>query len=208
MKLQLFSLLASGLLLAASPSGAADSGFFVGAGVGDMNTNVDDVFDTGYEFDEGDLGFKVFGGYRFFPWLAVEGAYIDGGSPEVKESDGFGTTAKLAIELKSIMAAAVFTLPLGERFEVFIKPGIAFWDANTRLSITTPDFSDSIDADDNGSAFFLGGGAGFNFTDNLGIRLEYEWFEAAPKYDSDTEEFVSEYDASAGFLSASFVYSF
>jgi hypothetical protein len=40
------------------------------------------------------------------------------------------------------------------------------------------------------------------------VRLEYEWFDVAPEYDSDSAEFVTEYDASAGFFSASFVYSF
>jgi opacity protein-like surface antigen len=68
--------------------------------------------------------------------------------------------------------------------------------------------NDSISFDDSGSAFFLGAGAGFNFTENLGVRLEYEWFEVAPEWDSDSDEFVDELDASAGFLSASFVYTF
>jgi len=202
------ALLISGVLLDTTPANAADNGFYLGAGVGEMNTNVKDVFGSGYKFDENDVGFKLFGGYKFFPWLSVEGAYIDGGSPEIKESDGAGTTAKLGIELQSFVAAAVFTLPIGEQFELFIKPGFAYWEANTSVSLTSPSFSDSFDERDNGSAFFLGGGAGFNFTENLGVRLEYEWFDVAPEYDSYSDEFVTDYDASAGFFSASFVYSF
>ena len=38
--------------------------------------------------------------------------------------------------------------------------------------------------------------------------MEYEWFDVAPEWDSDEDEFVDELDASAGFLSASFVYRF
>jgi opacity protein-like surface antigen len=203
-----FALLACGALLIATSANAADSGFFVGAGAGQMNTKVKDVFGSGYTFDEGATGFKVFGGYKFLPWLSVEGAYIDGGSPAIKEDDGAGTSGKLGIDIKSLVAAAVFTLPIGDRFELFIKPGFAYWDAKTSVNLVAPDFSEKYAETDSGGAFFIGGGAGFKATDNLGIRLEYEYFEVAPKYDDYSGEFITEYDASAGFFSASFVYSF
>lgn len=200
-------LLVSGLLLAASPASAADRGFYAGAGLGQMNTEVDDVIGLDYDFDENDVGFKLFGGYRFFPWLSVEGAYIDGGNPSIKESQG-GETAKLGIDVQSLVASAVFALPIGERFELFAKPGIAYWDAETSLSFHSSTFSDQFREDDDGSAFFLGVGAGFDVTDNLGLRLEYEWFEVAPEWDSDSDEFVDELDANAGFFSASFLFRF
>lgn len=200
-------LLTSGLLIAGSPASAADRGFYAGAGFGQMNTEVDDVLGLNYDFDEDDTGFKVFGGYRFFPWLSVEGAYLDGGNPSIKESAGV-ETLKLGIDVQSLVAAAVFALPIGERFELFVKPGIAYWDAETSLSFSSPTFSDRFREDDDGSAFFLGAGAGFGVTDNFGLRLEYEWFEVAPEWDSDNDEFVDELDANAGFFSASFLFRF
>jgi OOP family OmpA-OmpF porin len=206
MKLR-FSLLLAGMLIATSPAGAAERGFYAGAGLGQMNTEVDDVLGLNYDFDEDDVGFKVFGGYRFFPWLSVEGAYIDGGNPSIKESQG-GETVKLGIDVQSLVAAAVFALPVGERFELFVKPGIAYWDAETSLGFSSPTFSDSFREDDSGSAFFLGAGAGFDVTDNFGLRVEYEWFEVAPEWDSDSDEFVDELDANAGFFSASFLFRF
>lgn len=200
-------LLASGLLIAASPVGAADRGFYAGAGLGQMNTDVDDVFGLDYDFDEDEVGFKVFGGYRFFPWLGVEGAYLDGGNPSIRESVG-DETLKLGIDIWSLVASAVFALPVGERFELFVKPGVAYWDAETTLGFSSPTFSDSFRDDDSGSAFFIGAGAGFDVTDNFGLRLEYEWFEVAPEWDSDEEEFVDDLDANAGFFSASFLFRF
>ncbi len=200
-------LLASSLLIAASPAGAADRGFYAGAGLGQMNTEVDDVLGLDYDFDEDDVGFKVFGGYRFFPWLSVEGAYLDGGNPSIRESRG-DETLKLEMDVWSLVASALFALPVGERFELFVKPGVAYWDAETSLSFSSPTFSDSFREDDSGSAFFLGAGAGFDVTDNFGLRLEYEWFEVAPEWDSDREEFVDELDANAGFFSASFLFRF
>lgn len=194
------------LLMVVARADAADRGFYIGAGLGQAYTKVDDVFDSGYDFDEEDLGFKLFGGYQFFPWLGVEGAYIDGGSPEASESDGV-ETGTLEIEVQSVVAAAVFTLPITDSFELFIKPGIAFWSSTTTVGYSSPDFSESFSDDDSGSAFFLGGGAEIR-AGNAGLRLEYEWFEAAPEWSDDTDEFVTEVDATAGFLSLSVVYRF
>ena len=200
------ALLFSGMLLAASPSGAAESGFYAGAGVGQINTEVDDVFGTGVDFDEDDVGFKLFGGYRFFPWLSVEGIFLDGGKPEIRETAD-DESFSLSVEVQSLVAAAIFSLPVGEAFEVYLKPGFAYWDAKTSFSYSSPTYSDRFSEDDNGSAFFLGAGAGWQ-NGNAGLRLEYEWFEVAPEYDHDSNEFEDELDASAGFLSLSFVYYF
>jgi len=204
------TLLISSALFVAVPAHAADPGFYLGAGIGQMNTQVDDVWDSGFDFDESDVGFKIFGGYRFLPWLAVEGAYVDGGSPEDKVDYGDGDRDSLAIEVKSLVAAAVFSLPLGERFELFLKPGIAYWDATTRLKYSYPSvgLAGSFSEDDDGSAFFLGAGGGYQLGENFGVRLEYEWFEVAPEWDSDQEEFVDELDGTAGFWSLSVLYRF
>ena len=201
------TVLATALLLAAAPAHAADSGFYLGAGVGQMSTEVDDVFGSGFDFDEDDVGFKLFGGYRFLPWLSVEGMFVDGGNPEFRAAAG-DETVKLGIEVRSLVAAAVFALPIGERAELFVKPGVAYWESTTVLGFSSPAFSDRFDDDDSGSAFFLGAGGGLEITENLGVRLEYEWFEVAPEWDSDEEEFIDELEASAGFLSLSFLYRF
>lgn len=195
-----------GIFLAASPSVAAERGFYVGAGVGQVNTEVDDVFGTGFDFDEDDVGFKLFGGYRFFPWLSVEGIFLDGGNPETRDTVG-AESASLSIEVQSLVAAAIFSLPVGEQFEVFLKPGFAYWDSKTSFSYSSPTFSDRFSEDDSGSAFFLGAGAGWTIG-NAGLRLEYEWFDVAPEYDYDTNEFEDELDATASFLSLSFIYNF
>lgn len=201
------TVLATALLLAAAPAQAADAGFYLGAGVGQMNTEVDDVFGSAFDFDEDDVGFKLFGGYRFLPWLSVEGMFVDGGNPEIRATSG-DEAVRLAIEIRSLAAAAVFALPVGERAELFVKPGVAYWESTTVLGYSSPAFSDRIDDDDSGSAFFVGAGGGLEITENLGVRLEYEWFEVAPEWDSEEEEFIDELEASAGFLSLSFLYRF
>ena len=204
--------IAAGLALATSPALAAEAGFYLGAGAGQANVEVDDVLGvSGANFDEDDTGFKVFGGYRFFPWLGVEAIYVDAGSPSVGGPlypDGSGQ-GRLGIDVKALVAAAVFILPLGDRFELFAKPGFAYWKADTSVYVNDPLAGEfRVSQDDDDSAFFVGAGAGFHVSDHFGIRLEYEWFEVTPQWDEYEEEFVQELDASASFISASFVYRF
>jgi len=200
------TLLFAGALLASSPSKAADSGFYVGVGAGQATTEVDDILGTGISFDETATGYKVFGGYRFFPWFSVEGIYFDGGSPEIKRTLG-EDSASLNVEVSSLVAATVFALPVGDKFEVFLKPGFAYWDSKTRFRYSSPDFTDGFSEDDSGTAFFIGAGAEWT-NGNAGLRLEYEWFEVAPEYDFESDEFDDELDASASFLSLSIIYNF
>lgn len=208
MRTLLFSGVVASLALAASPATAGDEGFYLGAGAGQVNLEVDDVLGAGINFDEDDTGFKIFGGYKFLPWLGVEAAYLDGGNPSLKASDGI-LSGELAVDLQAFVAAATFTLPLGDKFELFVKPGIAYWKSSTSAFVSDGSIVYlDIKQDDDDSAFFVGAGAAFNFSENFGIRLEYEWFEVTPKWDEYEEEFVQELEASAGFLSASFVYSF
>ena len=200
------AILLLGIFLATSSSVAADRGFYAGAGIGQMNVEVDNMYGSSFDFDEDDVGFKLFGGYRFFPWLSVEGIFLDGGNPETKATDG-SESVSLSVEVQSLVAAAVFSLPIGDQFEIFLKPGFAYWDSTTDFRYSSPTLSDRFSDDDSGSAFFIGAGAGWT-TGNAGLRLEYEWFDVAPEYNFDTDEFDDELDASAGFLSLSVVYLF
>ncbi len=200
------SILLLGVFLATSPLVAADRGFYAGAGFGQMNVEVDNMYGSSFDFDEDDFGFKLFGGYRFFPWLAVEGIFLDGGNPEVRDTVG-DESARLSVEVQSLVAAALFSLPIGDQFEVFLKPGFAYWDSTTDFTYSSPTLSDRFSDDDSGSAFFVGAGAGWT-VGNAGLRLEYEWFDVAPEYNFDTDEFEDELDASAAFLSLSFMYLF
>ena len=115
------SILLLGIFLATSPLVAADRGFYAGAGIGQMNVEVDNMYGSSFDFDEDDFGFKLFGGYRFFPWLSVEGIFLDGGNPEVRDTAG-AESASLSLQVQSLVAAAVFSLPIGDQFESSSSP--------------------------------------------------------------------------------------
>ena len=194
------------LLLYAVPATSAERGGYIGIGAGRVNVEVDNFYGTGFDFDENDTGLKLFGGYRFFPWLGVEGIYLNGGSPEFSESAG-AESLSLSIESQTLVGAVIFALPVGQSFEFFVKPGVAYWDSESKFSFSSPGFTYNDSDDDQGSAFYIGAGAAWQL-DNIAVRFEYEYFDVAPEYDWDTNEFVDELDATATVMSLNFIYHF
>lgn len=160
----IFAVLATAVL-AASPAIAADGGgFYLGAGVGSFGVDVD-------SFSGSDTGFKLLGGYGFNDYFGLELEYLDGGTLE----DG---GAK--IDVTGFNASVMGSWPVTEQFDVFAKLGMLFWDADFHV----PGDSGS----DSGEDFSWGIGAGFDFTDNFGARIEYQGFEIQ---DTDTADLIS-----------------
>jgi OOP family OmpA-OmpF porin len=139
--------------LGATSAWAQDSGLYVGVGVGQFNV------DSGDDYDADDNVLKVFGGYRFNPYFALEVDFIDLGSPEDR---GVKT------EVNGFAPYAIGTLPLGP-VELFARAGLYFYDVD--LEVGTASSRDSS------SDLVWGVGAGMTFFDHLHVRLEYEFFE-------------------------------
>ena len=185
-------------LLAATPAFAADdTGFYVGAGLGNFALNSDAIYE-GRDFDGSDIGFKVFGGYQFLSWLAVEAEYIDGGDPDDTfrnpsfPDDRFKVTAGVS----GFPVSAVGILPIGEQFNVFGKLGFIYWSADGSGKIRDPDGTVvKAGVDEDGTDFAWGVGGTWNITENFGARIEYQGFE------------ISNFD-SVDFASASVIWRF
>jgi len=190
MKKTIFAAVAT-TLLAASPAFAADdSGFYVGAGLGNFALDSDTIY-GGKDFDSSDIGFKVFGGYQFLKWLAVEVEYIDGGDPddvfrsEVFPDDRFKVTAGIS----GFPVSAVGILPIGEQFNVFGKLGFIYWDADGSGKIRNADGTVvKASVDEDGTDFAWGVGGTWNITENFGARVEYQGFEIS---DFNSVDFAS-----------------
>lgn len=202
--------LAVALGLVSVPTLAADPGFYVGAGVGEFNVEIDSVSlgdeTASLDFDDGDTGFKVFGGYQFLPWLGAELGYVDGGTASESYSDQDLGSAELEVDVTAITIAAVGTLPIGDMFELYGKLGMALWEGDLTATVTGTlcdelqaiGESCSDSASDDGEDFYYGVGAGINIGERFNVRIEYEIFEIDPQ----------DVDADANFLSASAVYRF
>jgi OOP family OmpA-OmpF porin len=148
---------------------ANDSGLYVGAGVGKYNVEVEDVGTSTFEGD--DTVLKVFAGYRFNPFFALEFDYIDLG----ETSDTVGNI-NFRSEINGFAPYIIGTIPLGP-IEVFGKAGYYFYD----VTFNADGLGDLVDESD--EDFVYGVGAGITLFGHLHARLEYEIIDI-----SDTSE--------------------
>ena len=139
----------------------ADSGFYIGAGIGNAPVEV-------LDFDENDFAFKVFGGYNFgvIPLLdlAVEAAYVDFGNP---------STRSVSVGVTGVNAFGLAGLNFGP-FGVFAKVGLVNWDADISF--------DTFKSSDSGTDPAYGIGARFQFG-SLALRAEYELYDLGSSSD-------------------------
>lgn len=159
------ALLWAAALLATATTAYADSGFYVGGSVGTAAVEVNDV-DPDLDFDEDDFAWKVFGGYNidaFVIDLAVEGGYVDFGSP----SDTLGGS-DVALDLTGWDVFGLAGVELGP-IGVFAKAGLIAWDGDATI--------DGVNAGgDSGTDPAYGVGVRFSLW-SAEIRAEYEYFD-------------------------------
>lgn len=149
-------------LLAVPAASAGD--FYVGGAVGQTSF---DVADEAASFKVDDWGFKVFGGYRLFRYLAIEAAYMDAGTLDETQGD-----LRIQAEAQAFTASALGILAFTPRFELFARAGLNAWNSESILTENgTPENRDT-----SGTDFFWGFGLAYDFTERFGVRLELEYF--------------------------------
>jgi OmpA-OmpF porin, OOP family len=202
----------------AIPAGASaqESPWYIGGSIGQSRVKLDTgglssdlaaagMANTGFSANETDTGFKLFGGYRFHPNFAVEGGYVDLGR---FSADGTLTTfnfvpivplpTKVTIEVRQgLHLSAVGNLPLANRFSVFGRLGA--YNLRTETKATVAGSSSGESARNTGLLWGLG--AGYDFTGNVGMRLEWEKFNKVGDKDKTGQGDV-------GLLSVGLVYRF
>jgi hypothetical protein len=180
--MRILALATLSLALASGPALAQDGGFYLGAGVGQFNLEVDELddVDLGDTFDGDDTSMKLFGGWRFNPYIAVELAYIDYGAPDEDFDLGGGDVVNLEAEITGFEPSVVATLPLGI-FELFAKVGYVFYD----FEITASFDGESESVDDSDEDLTYGVGAGVVLGDHFNARLSYEIVDVADTEDAN-----------------------
>lgn len=189
MKKRLVTALIVSAFSASAFAQSAQSGWYLGASVGQSRVDVSNdllpivgATSTSLSKDETDTAYKVFAGYRFNRYVAVEGGWVDLG--EVKATRTMtapapGGTFSGKIESYGVMLDAVGTFPLGQNFNVFGKAGAFFSTTKTRLATSgNVVLGASVDASEKETEvnLKLGLGGQYDFTKSLGVRLEWERF--------------------------------
>ncbi|HJS15085.1 MAG TPA: OmpA family protein [Rheinheimera sp.] len=166
-------------------SGYDTEGWFVGANIGKSSANIDgeriqsslenNGFDvTSIDEDKRDQGYKLYAGYQFSPYIALEGGYFDLGdfkfmANTLPQTDFSGRT-----ELQGWNLDLVGTLPLTERFSAFARVGVTQNKSETRFSsnalINTAGYND----DDSYTKHKYGLGVQYQLSPAFTLRLEAE----------------------------------
>lgn len=170
----------------ASPGAAADdSAWYVGGNVGKSKASIDNERITSSLLSEGfsttslsdedsSTGFKLFGGYRFNRFFAMEGGYFDLGK--------FGFTANTLplgtltgkIKVNGVNLDLVAMMPLAERFSAFARAGVIYAEAKDTFTGSGSVAVFNPNPSKRAANYKYGVGLGFDFTRAFGMRVEAE----------------------------------
>ncbi len=151
----------------AESSQANTSGLYIGGNYGYLKVDSDDDFDDNKDVTQAIIG------YRFNPFLAIEGSRIDFGR--------YGGRLANA-DTKGYTAALKGTLPITQTLELFVKGGQLWHETDYSVA----GFSGSSDD----KSAFAGAGVNFKVTENLLVNAQYTWYDVdlnADNVSSDSE---------------------
>jgi OmpA-OmpF porin, OOP family len=193
---KLSSIVAVLLSACAGAAQAQSQGWYIGAGAGQSKANnagscsdLNGFFDPGFSCTSNDTssGWKVFAGYQFNPYVAVEGGYADLGNFKVSAS---GNITAIPASLNASDKAsgfsldAVGTLPVGEGFGLLGRIGVFAWKLDATSSVSGGGFGvpgqgpvTSSDSPSGTSADF-GVGVKYDFNSVGGVRVEWQRFKS------------------------------
>ena len=143
-------------LAMAQAKGNADLGFYAGISAGQSKS---DCSGSSGSCDDKDTAYRIFGGYKFHPNIAVEGGY----SPLGETSASF-PAGKITAEANAWDIVGVGSWPLGNNFSILGKLG--FYNAELKLSGLASGKKTTTD-------LTYGIGGQYDFNRNLGLRLEW-----------------------------------
>lgn len=161
-------------------------GFYAGAGIGSAEPSTWD-YDYWYsdlESGDSDTSLSVFAGYRFNRYLAVEAGWFDGGTMGFDQSlvyvpellDVYNTS--VVLDVTAVNASAIGVLPFARIWEVYLRGGLAFYDADAEQRLTPSFGGESVERsiDDSDVDFLFGIGVGVTLFKRAHLRLEYQSF--------------------------------
>jgi len=176
------------LVALASPfvATAADvTGWYLGANVGRSLATIDDarisssLLGSGFASvsiadDDRDAGYKIFGGYQFNRYFAVEGGYFDLGKFGFAATTVPAGTLNGTIALKGVNLDLVARLPLTDKFSVFGRVGVNHAQARDNFSGTGAVVVTNPNPRERDTNLKFGAGLQYDFTEALGMRAEIE----------------------------------
>jgi OmpA-OmpF porin, OOP family len=125
----------------------------------------------------GSYQWRLQGGYRFNPYLALEVGYIDFGKADYQAAYS-GGSAQGSLKAGGVDMAALLLLPLNDSFSIFGKLGVVDATVKANLQAGAPAASATGDTSVNSVRPLLGLGATYKLTDNVDLRADYDYVSA------------------------------
>ena len=171
----------------ASPFAVADdSGWYGGVNVGQSRAKIDDAritrsllgagaTATSISNDDRDTGYKLFAGYKFNRYFALEGGYFNLGRFGFSATTVPAGTLNGNIRLDGLNLDAVGILPITPKFSAFGRAGMDYAEARDNFSSTgsVPALM-NLNPTKREANYKFGAGLQYDFTQSLGMRLEAE----------------------------------
>lgn len=157
---RILALLALAGMMLTTTANAVEGGFYLGGSVGIATTEVED---DGISFDEDDTAYKIFGGFHFLQFFAVEASYRDFGSP----STDLPMIGNTTIESSGFDISGLAGIPLGPIY-LFGRVGIIDWEADAKAQ--------GQKVSEDGTDYLAGIGLQLDIA-KLRLRGEVEYFD-------------------------------
>jgi opacity protein-like surface antigen len=162
------------LIAVTVPASASDTGFYLGAGIGQSSIDIKEFYPSlGDSLVQGGDAFKAYGGYRFLKFIAVEAGYASLGSPQGLEKNVPEHPERAEVGVKGWDAFAIGILPVSNVVDIFGKIGMMSWDTDIK---SVQDGEVVYSESSTGTDTAYGIGIGFWVGQNVTLRAEGEWF--------------------------------
>lgn len=160
---------------------AADTtGWYAGVGIGQAHlANVcADARAGGFvgNCNDKDTSWKIFGGYDFNRNFAVEAGYVDLGEATLGGNVGAVAISANA-KAKGWELLGVGTIPVTDQLGIYGKIGAFRWDVDVTATAALPPAFAIASAGATGTDLTYGVGVKFDFTRNIGARLEWQRYD-------------------------------
>jgi opacity protein-like surface antigen len=161
-------------------------GPYVGIGWGHFNLHLDNLDEVGQQVNSivhsGHDAWKVQLGYRFTPYFALEGDYMNFGT----SSDTFvgtGSNGNYNLHMSGFAPYGVLTLPIGP-VELYGKAGWLYYNSDLRVNLNAPG-TQLLESSHSHSDFTWGGGLGVTVARHVNVSAEYDRIKVVNAPDSN-----------------------
>ena len=129
-------------------------------------------------FDEAEPSMRFIGGYQATSWLALEVGYQDGmdvGIDNLFSGSRLWSSesSNLYADSSAFILSGVSEILVTDSVSLTMRGGVMNWDLDT----SSLQFDEELDYSRNGTDLFYSLGASYAFTQNFGLRAEWERFE-------------------------------